>query len=117
MTGGRSPLHLIKRAALPAVALLVIVNFAGYAIAGENGVLSLGEYRHAKAEKAMVLVALEEERARLSHRAELLDPQRADPDLAEELVRRELGLVRPDEVIIEIDEAPAAPPAPPSPAH
>jgi cell division protein FtsB len=104
MTGGRSPLQMIRRAAMPAVALLVIGNFAGYAIAGENGVLSLGEYRTAKAEKAVLLSALEEERARLAHRAELLDPRRADPDLAEELVRSELGLVRPDEVIIELDD-------------
>jgi cell division protein FtsB len=104
MTGGRSPLQLIRRAALPALALLIIANFAGYAVAGDNGVLSLGEYRRAKAEKAVVLAQLEAERARLAHRAELLDPRRADPDLAEELVRGQLGLVRPDEVIIEIGE-------------
>jgi cell division protein FtsB len=34
----------------------------------------------------------------------LLDPRRADPDLAEEMVRTELGLVRPDEVIINIED-------------
>ena len=37
-------------------------------------------------------------------REELLDPRRADPDLADEMVRSELGLVRPDEVIINIDD-------------
>jgi cell division protein FtsB len=33
----------------------------------------------------------------------LLDPRKADPDMAEELVRKDLGLVRPDEVIVPLD--------------
>lgn len=108
MTGVRSPLALMRRAALPALGLLIILNFAGYAVVGENGVLSWGDYRRVKAERAVELAQLEAERARLAHRAELLDPRRTDPDLAEELVRRELGLVRPDEVIIEIEDPPAS---------
>ena len=113
MAGVRNPLALMRRAALPALGVLIIVNFLGYAILGANGVLSWGDYRRMKAEKGIELAQLEQERARLAHRAQLLDPRRADPDLAEELVRRELGLVRPDEVIIEIEDepAPAAPPA------
>ncbi|MBX3561884.1 MAG: septum formation initiator family protein [Sphingomonas sp.] len=110
MTSRRTPLQLMKRAALPAVGLLVIANFVGYALVGDNGVLSWGDYRRAKAEKAIHLAELQAERARLQHRAELLDPRNADPDLADELVRRELGLVRPDEVIIDLREAPDAPP-------
>ena len=102
--GTRNALELIKRAALPALAVLIIANFLGYAIIGSNGILSWGDYRRLKAERSVVLAELSEERARLAHRAELLDPRKADPDLADEMVRSELGLVRPDEVIIQIDE-------------
>ena len=109
MTGVRSPWALLRRAALPALGVLVIANFLGYAVLGDNGVFSWGDYRRIKAERAIELAQLEAERARLAHRARLLDPRNADPDLAEELVRRELGLVRPDEVVIPIDgDAPAA---------
>lgn len=112
MTGPRNPFAAIRRAALPALALLIIANFVGYAVIGDNGVLSWGDYRRAKAERGVELAALKAEEARLAHRTALLDPRRTDPDLAEELVRSELGLVRPDEVIIELDETPAeAPPA------
>jgi len=113
MAGVRNPVSLIRRAALPAVAFLIIANFVGYAVIGDNGVLSWGDYRRQKAERTVVLAQLEAERARLDHRNRLLDPRNADPDLAEELVRRDLGLVRPDEVIIELGEsrAPAAPAA------
>jgi cell division protein FtsB len=102
--GTRNTIGLIKRAALPAVAFLIIANFLGYAVVGSNGILSWGDYRRIKVEKAVELAQLEEEKARLAHRAQLLDPRRADPDLAEEMVRTELGLVRPDEVIVNIED-------------
>ena len=95
---------LVKRAALPAIAVLIIANFLGYAVAGSNGILSLGDYRRLKALRMVELAQLQQERARLAHRAQLLDPRRADPDLADEMVRSELGVVRPDEVIIPIDK-------------
>jgi len=102
--GARNSFILIRRAALPALAVLIIANFLGYAVVGSNGVLSLGDYRHQKTERLVELAQLNEERARLAHRADLLDPRRADPDLADEMVRSELGLVRPDEVIVTIPE-------------
>jgi cell division protein FtsB len=109
MTVGRNPLILIRRAAWPAAGCLVIAYFLGAAIVGENGVLAWGDYRRAKTVEATRLAQLEAERARLAHRSQLLDPAHADPDLVEEMVRGELGLVRPDEVIIPAGEAQAAP--------
>jgi cell division protein FtsB len=94
---------LMRRAVLPALAVLIIANFLGYAIMGPNGVLSLGDYRRQQQERGIELAALEVEKARLAHRAQLLDPQNADPDLADEMVRSQLGLVRPDEVIIPLE--------------
>ena len=107
MTAVRNPLILIRRAAWPAAGMLVIAYFLGAAIVGENGVLAWGDYRRIKVQESAQLAQLEAERARLAHRAQLLNPQHADPDLVDEMVRRELGLVRPDEVIIPVD-APAA---------
>jgi cell division protein FtsB len=111
MTAGRNPLVLIRRAAWPAAGMLVIAYFLGAAIVGENGVLAWGDYRRVKAQESAQLVQLETERARLAHRAQLLDPAHADPDLVEEMVRRDLGLMRPDEVVIPTEGAPAAQPA------
>lgn len=102
--GARNPLLIMKRAALPAIAVLIIANFMGYAIVGDNGIMSWGDYRRLKAERSVELAVLDEERIRLAHRAELLDPAKADPDLADEMIRGQLGLVRPDEVIIAIEE-------------
>ena len=101
---GRNTIEMIRRAALPALALLIIANFVGYAVVGANGVLSWGDYRRQKAEKLVMLAQLETERSQLTHRAQLLDPRRADPDYADELVRKQLGLMRPDEVVIPIED-------------
>jgi len=106
MAGVRNPLSLIRRAALPALAFLIIANFAGYALMGDNGVFSLGDYRRQKEDRGIELARLEAERARLAHRVDLLDPRSADPDLVDEMVRRDLGAVRPDEVVIRLDQQP-----------
>ena len=102
--GTKNTVSAIRRAALPALAFLIIANFLGYAVVGSNGILSWGAYRRMKAERSVELAVLQEEKARLAHRAKLLDPRRADPDLADEMVRSEFGFVRPDEVIIDIKD-------------
>ena len=93
-------IRMMRRAALPALALIIVGNFAGYAIAGPNGLLAWGGYHRDFLDRKKELVDLEQQRAVLKHRSQLLDPRRADPDMADELVRRDLGLVRPDEVVV-----------------
>jgi cell division protein FtsB len=102
--GAQKSLELMRRAALPALALAVIGTFAGHAVAGPNGLLALGGYHRDLAERKVELAKLETERNQLKHRSALLDPRKADPDMADELVRRDLGLVRPDEVIITLED-------------
>jgi cell division protein FtsB len=95
---------LIRRAALPALAIAIIGTFAGHAVAGPNGLLALGGYHRDLQERRVELAKLEAERDRLKHRSALLDPKKADPDIADELVRRDLGLIRPDEVIVPLED-------------
>ena len=49
----------------------------------------------------MRLAALKEREAKLQNRIDLVDPDNADPDIVEELVRKELGAIHPDEIIME----------------
>ncbi|MCJ7422335.1 FtsB family cell division protein [Sphingomicrobium astaxanthinifaciens] len=93
----------MRRVVWPLFAFVIIGNFAGYAIAGDNGLMAWGGYYRALEEREAELAALEAQRDALRHRSELLDPRAADPDMAEELVRRDLGLIREDEIIITLD--------------
>ena len=103
MGGGNRIAAMIRRSALPALALIVVGTFAGHAIAGPNGIMAWGGYHRALKERQAELADIEQERAKLKHHSRLLDPNKADPDMADELVRKDLGLVRPDEVIIPIE--------------
>ena len=103
MGGASRSLSLIRRAAAPALALIVVGTFAGHAIAGPNGILAWGGYHRALKERQAELAQLQQEKAELKHRSDLLNPRKADPDMADELVRKQLGLVRPDEVIVPLN--------------
>ena len=103
MGGASRSLGLIRRSAVPALALIIVGTFAGHAIAGPNGILAWGGYHRALKERQVELARLERQKAELRHRSQLLDPNKADPDIADELVRKDLGLVRPDEVIVPLD--------------
>lgn len=103
MGGASKSLGLIRRSAVPALALIIVGTFAGHAVAGANGILAWGGYHHALKERQAELAQLEAERDQLKHHSDLLDPRKADPDMADELVRKDLGLVRPDEVIVPLD--------------
>jgi cell division protein FtsB len=103
MGGGNRVFQLIRRSAMPALALIIVGTFAGHAIAGPNGILAWGGYHRALQERQAELAQLEAQRAQMRHHSALLDPRKADPDMADELVRKDLGLVRPDEVIVPLD--------------
>ena len=88
---------------MPALAVLVVGTFAGHAIAGPNGLLAWGGYHRALNERKAELARLETQKSELRHHSQLLDPRKADPDMADELVRKDLGLVRNDEVIVPLE--------------
>ena len=104
MKGRPKSIGLIRRAMWPAVALLVVGTFAGHAIAGPNGLFAWRGYTQQLELRKTELASLQAERDQLRHRSALLDPRKADPDLAEEMVRKDLGMVRTDEVVVSLDD-------------
>lgn len=103
MGGAARSFGLMRRVFWPALALIIVGNFAGYAVAGPNGLLAWGGYNRDLQARKIELARLEAERNELRHRSKLLDPRKADPDLADEMVRDRLGMVRPDEVIVPLN--------------
>ena len=100
--------HLLSRALLPVACFLVAGYFASHALLGATGVLARDEIRQEKAALSEARHGLEARQAELKRNIALLDPQGVDPDFADELVRRHLGVVRPDEVIVPLVKAPPA---------
>jgi cell division protein FtsB len=94
---------LMRSVAWRGFALVIIAFFGGYALFGSNGVLAWGDYRQKLEARQDQLAMLKKEKAEIANRVALLDPRHANPDMVDELVRKELGLAHPDEVIIPLD--------------
>jgi cell division protein FtsB len=79
-----------------------LLLLGGLALAGPYGVLSWGENLSLLDQREQRIAALDDENARLENLVALLDPNRVDPDLSTELLRRDLNVAHPDEFIIEL---------------
>lgn len=102
----RSPSRRFK---LPArrsegFALGALLVMAGLAIAGPSGIFAWSENLRLRDARQTQLAHLKVERDRLKNRVDLLDPNHADPDLAGELVRSQMGVVHPDEVVVKVED-------------
>lgn len=84
-------------------ALAVLLALTGYAIAGPTGLLAGSENLSALEARKAEIAELTAKRDALRNRVMLLDPQSADPDLASELVRENLGVMHEDEIVITLE--------------
>ena len=98
-----SPLRrTLRRAAWPALGLTLMAFFGAYAVLGPNGVIAYGEYQRQLVEREQRFAELDKRRAVLRNRVALLDPDHANPDMVDEMVRKELNVTHPDEVIVPL---------------
>lgn len=86
------------------LALGALLLLAGLAVAGPTGLLAWSENAAALQAREAEIARLTAKRDALRNRVMLLDPEAADPDLASELVREQLGVMREDEVVITLED-------------
>ena len=93
---------MLRRAAPPALGLGIVGLFGGYAVVGQNGMLAYGDYQRQIMRHQQVMARLDRQRAVLQNRVDLLDPRHANPDMVDELVRKQLNVAHPDEMIVPL---------------
>ncbi len=91
---------ILRRAAAPAFALIAMAFFGGYAIIGSNGVLAYGDYKRQLVKQEALFAQLDKKRAVIKNRVDLLDPNKANPDMVDEVTRQKLNVVHPDELVM-----------------
>ncbi|WP_425230100.1 FtsB family cell division protein [Sphingomonas sp.] len=92
----------LRRAAAPALGLVLIAFFGAYAVLGPNGGLAYGDYQRQLALRERQYAALDARRAVLRNRVALLDPDHATPDMVDEMTRKQLNVVHPDELVVPL---------------
>jgi cell division protein FtsB len=85
-------------------ALGFLLVLAGLGLAGPYGLLSWGENIALLEQRQDRIASLEADRAELQNLVTQLDPDHVDPDLATELVRRNLNVAHPDEYVLELEQ-------------
>ena len=93
-----------KQKASQSAALGALLVMGAIGIAGPSGLLAWSENLRLLDQREAQLAALQKERAALENKVALLHPEHADPDMVGELLRSQLNVVHPDEVVIKLDD-------------
>ncbi|MET0239420.1 MAG: septum formation initiator family protein [Sphingobium sp.] len=94
---------LLSSALAPALATCTLMLFIGYAIVGPSGLLAWGNYTRQLKDRQAELKVVKARRDALANRVGLVDPRHADPDMVDELLRRRLNVVNPNDVVVPLD--------------
>ncbi len=95
----------LRSAGMPALAIIFMGFFGYYAVMGPNGLLAYRDYQRQIAARKLEFAQLDKSRAEIANRVVLLDPRHVDPDLADEVTRAKLGVVKPNEHVYELPQA------------
>jgi len=100
MRKSRTVPKLARESLIQGFALVCLLVMAGFSLAGPSGVLAWAENQRLLAERQAEVQQLSRERDEMRNRVALLDPRHMDPDLAGELLRRNLNVAHPDEMVM-----------------
>lgn len=92
--------RLARETVTQMLALGGLLLMGGWALAGPSGLLAWSENLRLLEQRQKEVAQLSVERDDLRNRVDLLDPRHADPDLAGELLRSNLNVVHPDEMVM-----------------
>ncbi len=100
MQGGKIEHRIQREGVTQALALAALLMMAGMALFGPSGLLAWSENNRLLAQRQKELQQLSLERDDLKNRVALLNPRGVDPDMAGELLRKDLNVVHPDEMVM-----------------
>ena len=100
--GGRGGPVLANEKLTQGLALFSLLAMGAWVLVGPSGLLAWSENNRLLGERQKELAQLKVEREDLKNRVALLDPRQVDPDMAGQLLRANLNVVHPDEVVLII---------------
>nr|WP_298896459.1 septum formation initiator family protein [uncultured Altererythrobacter sp.] len=86
------------------LALAALLLIAGFAIAGPTGLLAWNESEELLEQRKAQIAETQVKRDMLKNKVDRLHPDGADPDLVGELLRENMNVVHPDEIVITLDQ-------------
>jgi cell division protein FtsB len=96
--------RLQKESVVQGAALACLLLLGGIVVGGPSGLLAWGENNRLLGQRQVEIKQLTAERDAIRNRVDQLDPRHVDPDLAGELLRSNLNVVHPDEVVMLLNK-------------
>ena len=100
MKRDRSQPSFSRDKATQGIALAALLGMGAWSLAGPSGLIAWSENLRQLDQRQKEVQQLTAERDELKNRVALLDPNHADPDLTGELLRSNLNVVHPDEMVM-----------------
>lgn len=100
---GRGAPRLANERLTQGVALVCLLLMGAWVLFGPSGLISWSENSRLLTERQKELQQLTAETNVIRNRVALLDPNHVDPDLAGQLLRTNLNMVNPDEMVLLLD--------------
>jgi cell division protein FtsB len=89
-----------RQATVLLLCLGLTAYFAHHAINGRHGLVVISKLIERSALLEFDIKSLEAVRAKLERDVALLNPEKPDPDIVEEVAREVLGFVRPNDIVV-----------------
>ncbi|MDA0819683.1 MAG: septum formation initiator family protein [Proteobacteria bacterium] len=86
------------------LALAALLLMASFAIVGPTGLLAWNESEELLEQRKAQIAETRAKRDMLKNKVDRLHPDGADPDLVGELLRENMNVVHPDEIVITLDQ-------------
>jgi cell division protein FtsB len=106
MRSTRREPKFVRDRAVQLGALGALLLMAGFVVAGPSGFIAWNENERLLNQQQEQITQLSAQREHLRNRVALLDPHHADPDLAGELLRSNLNVAHPDEMVMLLPKQP-----------
>lgn len=98
--GNRRSIRLARERVSQGFALICLLVMGGWALFGPSGLMAWSENNRMLGERQKELKQLSVQRDELKNRVALLDPNHVDPDMAGQLLRAQLNVVHPDDMVM-----------------
>ena len=96
----RGSIRLAQERLTQGLALACLLAMGGWALVGPSGLMAWSENSRMLGDRQKELQQLGIQRDELKNRVALLDPNHVDPDMAGQLLRAQLNVVHPDDMVM-----------------
>ena len=101
--GNQGSIRLARERVTQGLALFCLLAMGAWVLFGPSGLMAWSENNRLLGERQKELQQLAVQRDEIKNRVALMDPDHVDPDMSGQLMRSQLNVVHPDEMVMMLN--------------